>query len=80
MENIQDIIENKEETTKLNVVSFSRAFEWNNNFVTLGKTVTESFWHFKVLTCLDTKEAFANGGWIKVGALITAGWLINTRM
>ena len=73
MENIQDIIINEKETTKLHVLSFSRAFERNNNFVTLGTTVTEAFWHFKVLTYLDIKEAFANGGRIKVGALITAG-------
>ena len=39
----------------------------------LGETVTEAFWRFEVLTCLDIKEVFANGGQIKVGALITAG-------
>ena len=81
MENIQDIIVNKKETTKLHVVSFfSRVFEWNNNSATLGETVTEAFWRFEVLTCLDIKEVFANGGQIKVGALITAGWLINIRL
>ena len=39
----------------------------------LGETVTEAFWRFEVLTCLDIKEVFANGGQIKVGTLITAG-------
>lgn len=26
----------------------------------LGETVTEAFWRFEVLTCLDIKEVFAN--------------------
>lgn len=80
MENIQDIIVIKGDYKIACSVFFSRVFEWNNNSATLGETVTEVFWRFEVLTCLDIKEVFANGGQIKVGALITAGWLINIRL